>query len=74
LSTPFTHAINVDSTIARQGWGRPIELSWKKKPYPKRKKVIMPEEGDQNQRIVKKVVKGYGDLASIQRWGLAIFL
>ncbi len=34
----------------------------------------MPEEGDQNQRIVKKVVKGYGDLASIQRWGLAIFL
>jgi hypothetical protein len=34
----------------------------------------MVEEGDQNQRIVKKVVKGYDDLASIQQWGLAIFL
>jgi hypothetical protein len=28
----------------------------------------MFEEGDQNQRIVKKVVKGYGDMTSIQQW------
>jgi hypothetical protein len=34
----------------------------------------MLEKGDQNQKIVKKVVKGYGDLAFIQQWGLAIFL
>jgi hypothetical protein len=59
--------------------GRLVELSWRnkiknKKPYPKRQKVIMLEKGDQNQRIVKKVVKGYGNLASIQWWRLAIFL
>jgi hypothetical protein len=45
-----------------------------KKPYPRHQKVIMLEAGDQNQRIVKKIVKGYGDLAFIQRWGLTIFL
>jgi hypothetical protein len=34
----------------------------------------MLEKGDKNQKIVKKVVKGYGNLTFIQQWGLAIFL
>jgi hypothetical protein len=38
-----------------------------KKTYHRCQKVIMLEEGDQNTKIVKNVVKGYGDLASIQR-------
>jgi hypothetical protein len=47
-------------------------LSWKnlgktqKKSCCRCRKIVMLEEGDQNEIIVKKVVKGYGDLASVQ--------
>jgi hypothetical protein len=73
MPTPFTHAISVDSTVPKQGWGGQLNYLGKKtkpkKPYHRCQKVIMLEEGDQNIKIVKNVVKGYGDLASIQWWG-----